>query len=167
MVAELLEEPLIEILAQRLTALRLAQQMDNLGDLRSAISSLHQLLLDAHIQWFLAHSLTEWYHAVIILAQHGADDIGYQLEGKALAALWWQDASMAELIPHLYWVEAMVVAVAELFPAIIVLIELFEIRDLWLLVVDGQGIQMLPNLCRGWKLLVLLQPLLIFVKGSL
>jgi len=41
----------------------------------------------------------------------------------------------------------MVVAVAELLPAIVVLIELFEIRDLWLLVVDGKGIQMLPNFC--------------------
>jgi hypothetical protein len=54
---------------------------------------------------------------------------------------------MAELIPYFNRVHAMVVAVAELFPAIIVLIELFEVSDLWLLIVDGQGIQMLPNFC--------------------
>lgn len=57
-VAELLEELLIEIFPQRGVAAHAhGEQIGELGDLRAAIASLHQLLLDAHIQWFLAHTL--------------------------------------------------------------------------------------------------------------
>ncbi len=125
-------------------------------------------MLDAHIQWFLAHSFAEWDDAIVVLCQDGADHVGYQFEGKALGALWREHTSLAELIPHLDRVHAMVVTATELFPTIVVLIELVEVGDLWLLVVDGEVRQMLPNLWGGRELRVLiLQPCLVSIQGSL
>ena len=102
---------------------------------------------NAYIQRFLTHTFTEWDNAIVIFLQDGTDHVGYQLKAETLGSLRRKHPGMAELIPYFDRVHAMVVAVAELLPTIVVLIELFEIRDLWLLVVDGQGIQMLPNFC--------------------
>ena len=148
MVAELLEELFIQILSQTLAGAQVhAEQLLYLRDLRPAITSLHQFLLNAYIHWLLTHTFTEWDNAIVIFLQDSTDHVGYQLKAEALGSLRRKHPGMAELIPYFDRVHAMVVAVAELLPAIIVLIELFEIRDLWLLVVDGKGIQMLPNFC--------------------
>ena len=77
-VAELLEKLFVEIFSQTLAAATLvhADQLDELGDLCTAVASLHQFLLNAHIQWLLAHSLAKWDDTVIVFCQDGTDDIG-------------------------------------------------------------------------------------------